>query len=146
MKITEIVMNCQTRLSKKSTIFSIHQLKKQKRSALVSIEIQSDNLSRATTTVSSRCGLSVRKQLLVQSSIICTSGGSVDHFPLSVASVWRHRNSARKEVAKQIMTDWLNNGKPAFPILHWDSKLIDFLSGEKEERVPLLISGASSGY
>ncbi|KZS06415.1 Cc8K15.2-like protein, partial [Daphnia magna] len=88
--------------------------------------------------------ISVRKQLLVQSPIINSVGESVNSFSLSVSSVWRQRAAERKLKAKEVKESYLRN-KPKYTTVLWDSKLIKLVSGEKEERVAILVSSASSG-
>jgi hypothetical protein len=118
--------------------------KQKKRSPLVTIQIPVSNLSRSVTPVSERCGLSIRDQLLVTSSIIVNSGGSTEQFPLSVGTIHRQRKIARRQLSKQIFAKWIQE-KPEFPVLHYDAKLINFLSHGKEERLAILISGSPSG-
>ena len=42
-----------------------------------------------------RSGLSIRQQLLIQSTIVTSSGGSFDKMSMSVLTVWRQRRTAR---------------------------------------------------
>ena len=98
------------------------------------------------TPAADRIRLSIRDQVIAQSCLINNGGGSLDDFTLSIGSVWRQRTKARRILSENIKKDWIAKEKPKYPVLHWDSKLIDFLSGTKEERVAILISGAESGY
>jgi hypothetical protein len=43
------------------------------------------------------------------------------------------------------MESWLKE-KPKYAVIHWDKKIIDFVTGKKEERVTIIVSGAISGY
>lgn len=78
------------------------------------------------------------------SSIIVNSGGSTEQFPLSVATIHRQRKIARRQLSEQIFAKWIQE-KPEFPVLHYDAKLINFLSNGKEKRLVILISGSPSG-
>ena len=118
--------------------------KKEKRDPLVTIQIPVSSLSRSVTPVSERCGLSIRNQLLVTSSVIVNGGGSIEEFPLSVGNIHRHRKLARSQLSKQIYEKWVKD-KPDFLVLHYDAKLINFLSHGKEERLAILVSGSPSG-
>lgn len=42
------------------------------------------------------------------------------------------------------MENWLKE-KPKYAVIHWDSKMIEFVTGKKEERVAIIVSGANSG-
>ena len=96
------------------------------------------------TPVAERCGLSIRAQLQVTSALIVNSGGSINDVPLSVGSIYRHRLQAREQVATQLFNKWQET-KPKHPVLHCDSKLIEYLSGDKEERIAVCISGTANG-
>jgi hypothetical protein len=128
-------------------IEKLHTPKDQKakmRAPLVNIQIAVSNLSRSVTPVAERCGLSIRYQLLVTSSLIVNGRGSTEEFPSSVGTIHHDRKLARCQLSKQIYK-WMNLKKPDFPVLHYDAKLINFLSHGKEERLAILISGSSSG-
>ena len=81
--------------------FEQSERKKKKRSPLVSIQIPVAELTRSTTPVADRCGLSIRNQLLFTAGVIVNAGGSTDEIPLSVGSVHRHRQSARERYATE---------------------------------------------
>jgi|688.fasta_scaffold2281342_1 hypothetical protein len=51
----------------------------------------------------------------------------------------------REKLSKEIMESWLKE-KPKYAVIHWDKKIIDFVTGKKEERVTIIVSGAISGY
>ncbi|KZS04710.1 Cc8K15.2-like protein, partial [Daphnia magna] len=118
--------------------------KRKKSSENVSLSLPAKELSKVMSQVFDRSNISVRKQLLVQSAIINSGGESVNSFSLSVSSVWRQRAAERKLKAKEVKENYLKN-KPKYTTVHWDSKLIKLVSGKKEERVAILVSGASSG-
>lgn len=107
--------------------------------------VPTNKLLEATSEVSDRCGLSIRDQLFVTSRLVNVGGGNIEDFSLSVSSAWRQRNSAREQIAEKIKEKWLEE-KPKFAVVHWDSKMMSFFSGKKEERVAILVSGALSGY
>jgi hypothetical protein len=104
--------------------------KKKKRSPLVTIQIPVSNLSKSVTPVSERCGLSIRNQLLVTSSIIVNGGGSTEEFPLSVGTIHRHRQLARRQLSKQIFLQYIKE-KREFPVLHYDAKLKLFITRKR---------------
>lgn len=124
--------------------YQIIPSKRKKSSENVSLSLPAKELSKVMSQVFDRSNISVRKQLLVQSAIINSGGESVDSFSLSVSSVWRQRAAERKLKAKEV-ENYLKN-KPKYTTVHWDSKLTKLVSGKKEERVAILVSGASSGY
>lgn len=80
----------------------------------------------------------------MQSTIATGSGGSLNDTSMSLSTVCRHRNAAREKEMKKIKDNWFLS-KPKFAILHWDSKLIQFLSERKEERVAVLVSESVDG-
>jgi hypothetical protein len=125
--------------------FEVIPSKRKKSSDNVSLSLPEKELSKVMSQVFDRSNISVRKQLLVQSTIINSGGESVNSFSLSVSSVWRQRAAERKLKAKDVKENYLKD-KPKFTTVHWDSKLIKLVSGKKEERVAILVSGASSGY
>ena len=104
------------------------------------VQAPAKNLSKFTTEVADRCRLSVRQQLLVQSSIINSSGGNVGECSMSLSTVWRQRTNTRMQIAEKIKRDWLEI-KPEHVVIHWDSKLIGFVTGRTEERIAVLVSG-----
>jgi hypothetical protein len=89
--------------------------------------------------------LSIRNQLLFTAGVIVNAGGSTDEIPLSVGSVHRHRQSARERYATEAFNKWITE-KPDFPVLHCDSKMFASTTGEKEERLAVIISGSLQGY
>ena len=110
------------------------------------LTVPTTKLLQATSEVSDLCGLSIRDHLLLTSRMVNVGGGNIAEFSLSVSSAWRQRNAARETLAKQIKEKWLLEDKPKYAVLHWDSKMLTFFCGKKEERVAILVSGASSGY
>ena len=120
--------------------------KQRKRELTVSLQVSTKTMTMENTPAADRIRLSIRDQVIAQSCLINNGGGSLDDFTLSIGSVWRQRTKARRILSENIKKDWIAKEKPKYPVLHWDSKLIDFLSGTKEERVAILISGAESGY
>jgi hypothetical protein len=120
--------------------------KRKSRSPLVTLQIPVSQISRLTTPVADRCGLSIRDHVLVTSSIVVNSGGSPEDFPLSIGSYHRHRLEAREDFSNQQFEEWQQNEKPDFPGLHFDSKMIELLTGEKQERLAVIISVALTGY
>lgn len=58
--------------------------------------------------------------------------------------MWRQRTCEPEKLAKEIMENWLKE-KPKYAVIHWDSKMIEFVTGKKEERVAIIVSGANSG-
>ena len=83
---------------------------------------------------------------MVTSSFIVNSGGSPEDFPSSSGTFHRHRLEAREEISNQQFEQWQKNEKPEYPGLHFDSKMIELLTGEKQERLAVIISGALTGY
>ncbi|XP_065654890.1 zinc finger MYM-type protein 1-like [Hydra vulgaris] len=64
---------------------------------------------------------------------------------MSVSTVHRPRQYARKNIVLSITADWEIN-KPKKTILHWDSKLFHLDIAHNEERVAVLISGSLYGF
>ncbi|XP_065648512.1 uncharacterized protein LOC136077970 [Hydra vulgaris] len=119
--VSEIVESADEE-DQKDTEFTPLPLKKRKVPLTNSLEISSKKFSEVTTSVADRCSLSVRLQLLFQSTIICKSGGKLNEISMSVSAVHRQRQNARKNIVLSIKADWEIN-KPKKAILHWDSKL-----------------------
>ena len=122
--------------------------KKKSRSPLITLQVPVSQISKCTNVppVADRCGLSVQDHVLVTSSFIVNSGGSPEDFPLSSGTFHRHRLEAREEISNQQFEQWQKNEKPEYPGLHFDSKMIELLTGEKQERLAVIISGALTGY
>ncbi|XP_045029217.1 uncharacterized protein LOC123471626 [Daphnia magna] len=78
------------------------------------------------------------------STIVTSNGGSLDEMSMSVSSVFRQRRAAREKTVAALKEKWLST-KPKFCVLHWDSKLITLISGRKEDRVAVLVSGSVEG-
>ncbi len=125
--------------------YQVISSRRKKSSENVSLSLPAKELSKVMSQVFDRTNIFVRKQLLVKSAIINSGGESVNSFSLSVSSVWRQRAAERKLKAKEVKENYLKN-KPKYTTVHWDSKIIKLVSGKKEERVAMLVSGASSGY
>ncbi|KZS02690.1 Cc8K15.2-like protein [Daphnia magna] len=85
-----------------------------------------------------RWNLSISDDLAVQAAFTKKGGGNLNDVLLSVATVSRHRRQNREEISNQIREKFV---KPSFLLIHWDSKLIRYLTGKKDERVAILISG-----
>ncbi|XP_065665116.1 uncharacterized protein LOC136086720 [Hydra vulgaris] len=141
--VSEIVESANEE-DQKDTEFTPLPLKKRKVPLTNSLEISSKKLSEVTASVADRCCLSVRQQLLFQSTIICKSGGKLNEISMSVSTVHRQRQNARKNIVLSIKADWEIN-KPKKAILHWDSKLFHLDIAHNEERVAVLISGSLNG-
>jgi homoserine acetyltransferase len=62
----------------------------------VSLNIPSKQLSEVVAPAADRSGLSIRQQLLIQSTIVMNSGGTLDAMSMSVSTVWRQRRTARE--------------------------------------------------
>jgi hypothetical protein len=127
-----------------SELFTPSRSKKRKTAASISLNIPSRQLSEVVTPAADRSGLSIRQQLLIQSTIVTSSGGSLDEMSMSVSTVLRQRRVAREKTVAIIREKW-SSTKPKFGVLHWDSKLIQLLSGRKEEHVAVLVSGSAEG-
>ncbi len=63
---------------------------------------------------------------------------------MSVSTFWRQRKTAREKNCRGHQGKMVST-KPKFGLLHWDSKLIQLISGRKEERVAVLFSGSVEG-
>ena len=69
---------------------------KKRKTATVSLNIPSKQLSEVVAPAADRSGLSIRQQLLIQSTIVMNSGGTLDRaMSMSVSTVWRQRRTAR---------------------------------------------------
>jgi hypothetical protein len=68
---------------------------KKRKTATVSLNIPSKQLSEVVAPAADRSGLSIRQQLLIQSTIVMNSGGTLDAMSMSVSTVWRQRRTAR---------------------------------------------------
>lgn len=119
--------------------------KKKQKVDNASLILPTASLLEETSELSDRCGLSIRDQLLEASRLVNVVGGNIGDFSLSVSTAWRQRNAAREQIAKDIKEKWIKD-KPKYAVLHWDSKMMTYFSGKKEERVAILVSGANSGY
>lgn len=102
------------------------------------LEVPTKNLTAITGAVALSRGLSVRDHTAIQASFITGANGDVNDFSLSVSTTWRHNRVLRKETAEQILKSW---NKPPFCIVHYDSKLIKYISGLTDDRITVLISG-----
>lgn len=118
--------------------------KRKKKDNKVSLVIPANAITKATSQVADRIGLSVRGHLLLQSRLVNIGGAELGQFSLSTSTVWRQRTCEREKLAKEIMENWLKE-KPKYAVIHWDSKMIEFVTGKKEERVAIIVSGANSG-
>lgn len=102
------------------------------------LEVPTKNLTAVSGAVALSRGLSVRDHTAIQASFITGANGDVNDFSLSVSTTWRHNRAFQKETAEQILKSW---NKPAFCIVHYDSKLIKYISGLTDDRIAVLISG-----
>jgi hypothetical protein len=89
----------------------------------LSLNIPSKQLSEVVAPAADRSGLSIRQQLLIQSTIVMNSGGTLDAMSMSVSTVWRQRRTARENTVVINKENWLPT-KPKLAVLNWDSKLI----------------------
>ena len=74
-------------------------------------------------------------------SILKASGADLNSFNISNSTLLRQRNKAREVISVQVKSEF-NSKKPDFACLHWDGKLIDNVTGSKDERLAVLISGS----
>ncbi len=99
------------------------------------LEVPTKTLTAITGAVALSRGLSVRDHTAIQASLITGANGDVNDFLLSVTTTWRHNRVFQKEVAEQIINSWT---KPTFCIVHYDSKLIKYISGLTDDRIAVL--------
>ncbi|KAI9557170.1 hypothetical protein GHT06_016977 [Daphnia sinensis] len=127
-----------------SVMFTPSNQKRRRTAETVSLEIPSQRLSVVVASAADRSGLSIRQQFLIQSTIVTSNGGSLDEMSMSVSCVFRQRRAPREKTVAALKEKWLST-KPKFCVPHWDSKLITLISGRKEERVAVLVSGSVEG-
>ena len=77
----------------------------------------------------------------VLASILKAAGADLKNFNISKDTVLRQRNKQREVIAARVKSDFKDK-KPECACLHWDGKLIDNVTGSKDERLAVLISGA----
>jgi len=114
--------------------------KKKTRPSTITLELPVRHFSKELGQVADRCVISNRKQLQIQSRMIVAAGGDVRDFSLSVSTIRRQRRENRSEVYRLIREKW-SETKPSHVIVHWDSKLIQHLTGRSAERIAVLVSG-----
>jgi hypothetical protein len=110
------------------------------KSATVAIELPRKYVSKATTSLADRTGLSIRGHTAIQASLIKVGGGSVNDFAMSRSTTHRHRLEARAELSTSIREHWTSS-KQTNVILHWDSKAITYVDGKTDERLAVLVTG-----
>ena len=118
--------------------------KRRKSARTVPINVPSNNISEILSPAADRSGISIRQQLRLTTTLLTSSGGSLDGISLSRSTVHRQRKTAREKNAERIKESW-KKAKPQFTVLHWDSKLFQNVSGEKQDRVAVVISGSVDG-
>ena len=77
----------------------------------------------------------------VVSSVLKAAGADLNDFSISKDTIKRQRNKKREAIAKDVKIEF-EAKKQRFACLHWDGKLIDSVTGSKDEKLAVLISGA----
>lgn len=97
-------------------------------------------LSRSLSTTSDGRHLSIRDQSAMQQAMLVAGNVSPAAVGTSKSTVHRHRQINRTQTAAEILQSFLSN-LPPFVVIHFDSKLIKYLTGEKSDRLVVLVSG-----
>ena len=111
----------------------------------VTLEIPRKYVSKATTSLADRTGLSIRSHTAIQASLIKVGGGSVNKFAISRSTTHRQRLEARAELSTANKENWTSS-KQTNLILHWVSKAITYFDGKTDERLAVLLTGKSSEH
>ncbi|KZS10252.1 Cc8K15.2-like protein [Daphnia magna] len=108
------------------------------RPSSVTLGISTNSMAKQTAQVALSRGLSVRDHVSMQASFVKSGGGNVNDFVMSVSTTWRHKQQNLKKVYEKIREEGI---KPKFSVIHFDSKLIKYLSGLVDDRLAVLICG-----
>mgnify|MGYP003345396186 FL=1 len=106
----------------------------------IALYIPAQGLTKHFTPLADRLRLSSRELLAIQSKVITVGGANVEQTKLSLTTVRRQRTRTREEISERIRNNFV---PPQYPSIHWDGKLIQRLSGKKEDRIAVFISGYS---
>jgi hypothetical protein len=110
------------------------------RPSSVTIQLPRKRLFKETAQVAERCQMSIRDAVAFTSRIIGIGGATVDDFSLSISTAFRQRQEQRTLLAKEIKNQFMKN-KPPFVVVHWDGKLVEKLTGTKNDRIAIIVSG-----
>ena len=86
---------------------------------------------------------SIRHEFKLISTLLKAGGADIHEASLSVSTIYRQR---RKEVQvqagliKEKIKQFGSDHSDAFLVLHWDSKIIRLLDGDKEDRLAIALS------
>ena len=94
--------------------------------------------SKTISTMADRLNLSASQRTGFIGAILAEGGVPLSSATLSKSSSWRAGRNVRKSVADNIKTTFI---PPKHCALHWDGKLVPDISGEKKERLGILVSG-----
>ena len=118
-------------------LFAMH-----KRPDSVMLELPTCELAKATAVITARLNMSTNTALTLFGKIINLGQGDVHDFIMSRSTVWRHRIKAESEAAEGLYNTFQEthvNLQGRHYLVHWDGKKVEYASGEKEDRLCILI-------
>ena len=95
------------------------------------IELTADELIECTSEVSARYNIGVRPQTAIMSSILNKAGQNLDNVKISKSKVHQKRFQIIQEKGNEIRQDVIETLKGKRLVLHFDGKLVQEISEEK---------------
>ena len=105
-----------------------------RRSDTIKLELPRKGLFSETADLSARLHLSHRQSAAITAKLIKLGGGELSDITLSTTSVYRERNKGYSEKTAHIMKQ-LKLTMPPYVIMHWDGKVIEYESGDIDDRL-----------
>ena len=119
--------------------------KRKKSSDMVSLQVSKKKIIEETAVIAKRFNFSISGQAAIMSNIINSSGGDVNDFTLSRASVWRHGQVAISDAAEDVRDKFENIKEGKLWTCHLDMKAVKEITKgrkQKKERLALIVSSA----
>ena len=105
----------------------------------VSLNLPAKSIPSLLSSVSTISKTSVRQELKLTATLLKEGGADLSKTSQSVSTVHRQRKLSVKEEAKKIRKK-LQYDSEEFLVAHWDSKIIQVMSGKTQDRLAICIS------
>ncbi len=116
----------------------------QKRPETVTLTLPTKGLFTGTAAITTRRRMSHRDTTGIMGHVIKLGGASLKPFVISKSSSDRHRKKEVESLAMKIKKDFIAD-IPEHVILHWDSKVIQYVDHHTDDRLAVVVSSPSDG-
>ena len=110
----------------------------------ITLTLPAKNLPSVLARTSTMTKTSIRHELETVSTLVTAGDGNIDDCSLSKSTIQRQRKSTitsdATKMRERIKSYAVSTDDKKFLVLHWDGKIIQYITGEKEERLAIAVS------